>query len=216
MPRRPALPALLVATLSLTSPGYAQLLNLPGLTSITVRESTGPYVDHTFAVGDPRLTSTLTNPQFAAQTNDFPGFFPLELYDVYISDANGVLNPLGNFVTTICWVDPTVHTGPLGVGHNIDSVTLNFSSGGPRYATRVVSYAVGSDIGTSVAALTGFSANALGAPDNTDTRMGNGVTRLTVGFAAPEPTSWTLLALGITALMLQYPRWRLPERARTP
>ncbi len=157
------------------------LLALPGLQSITVYEvTTSPRTAITFTKNDVRLTQDIT--PATSNSSDF-STVANERYDVVITDANGVPNPNGRYLT--------IQEYRLGNGtteadaaNNVDAIALTFADGTIRYADAITTY----QLGSNPLVADGYIQSALGAPnyqfpnEGTFTRLGNGITSLTVAF----------------------------------
>ncbi len=158
------------------------LLARAGLTNITVWEQTGSSVPHNFAASplNPALQPIAGGPSPSAY--DF-STTSKEYYDVYISDPDGTPDINGCCLTIVC-----DYTGPGlngGVGGNIDSVELNFSSGATVGASSIGSIQLGGGItDPALLASSGLATNALGLHDGNSTRLGKGIGRITVCFPA--------------------------------
>lgn len=154
---------------------------IPGLTSITFYERTGgtaptPY---DFTVDGPELTTRLDDP-LAIGNFDIPGASS-EFYDVYYSDADGVFDLDGKYLTISGTFGQAL---PAGGGLNLAEIGLNFAGAPTEYGNYVASYVVLGD--NSVEADVG---KCIDGDLQTHTTMGNTVgsterLRLTLGFAS--------------------------------
>jgi hypothetical protein len=158
---------------------------LPGLLSITFWERTGgdAPTEYTFDVQSDELTHMLPDP-LTAQNYDIIGVPSSEYYDVYYSDADGVFDIDGQYLTI-----SGVFGGALpgGGGLNLAEMQLNFESTAPP------------EFGSEVASFAALGDNA--HPENVDlcidndldthTTMGNTVgsterLRITLGFESTQ------------------------------
>ncbi len=164
------------------------LLNDPNLNSISVFEMTGSVFTHTFQKNDSKLaTRVIQCPTPTPFPADFMGTGQ-EYYDIFVSNADGMLDSAGDYVTIEC-VHDTNFTG-FGVGNNLDAVALNYTGGVIKYATCVASYVLGN--GANPATL-GEATNALGLPNAVPSYMGTQCSRITLGFA-PSPNPHMILS----------------------
>jgi pimeloyl-ACP methyl ester carboxylesterase len=150
----------------------AGILQDPNLISISFYESTSGLSMYTFQKNDQRLVvdANQNPPDFA---NDFRGT-PIEYYDVFVSNGDGVLDAAGDYVTIECYFDAIV----LGVGNNIDAMSLNYVGGTVRWAQQVSSYVLGIN---GDPATHGQVMNSLLVSDNVCTYMGCHYSRMTLG-----------------------------------
>jgi len=134
-------------------------LSEAGFTSAAIREQTGDFANHGLGA------FTITNTH--------------EQYNSFISDANGNANSNGSYITVTCNRNhplyPNLTNGDTG--NNIDSVGTNLG-----YADRVSHFQTGTGLSGAFLSTNGYVANALGAPDNSITYMGDGSSSFTVGF----------------------------------
>jgi len=108
-----------------------------------------------------------------------------EEYDFFLSDADGTPNGQGSYITSLC--SRNLFLGGIRAGHNIDSVSLVLSDGTKIYADWIASYALGSQPYGD-----GHADAILGATDGAITYLGDGQSRITVGFCdALKPTTTT-------------------------
>lgn len=98
------------------------IVNLPGLTSLTFYETTGPVTPHTFAVADPQLLTRRAD-ALSGSNRDFIGVSD-EYYDVFYSDGAGKPDPNGDCVT----IEAAFNRAFGGGGLNIAALTYNFGS----------------------------------------------------------------------------------------
>lgn len=180
-----------------TPAAAASILALPNLQSISVYERTGGSAptEHMFSVADPRiLEQTVIGPA----SSDFVGAAE-EFYDVFVSDADGLVNPLGSFFTV-----EGAFAYPSGGGFNIAEVKLNFSDGSSEFGSWVASYyAAGNGAAPST------YVNAADGDLLTHTSFGENVSqwyrqRVTIGFASatgipntPDPIHTPIPASGL-------------------
>ncbi len=133
---RLATPLIVAAALLVSAaPAYsAGLVNTPGLQGITVRESTFTDLPYSWPRLDTALLTRLPG-TLGPGNADFTGS-PSEFYDVFYSDANGNLDPLGDFLTVEC-DDLDLND----TGCNIAEVELVFGTGtAPVHACGVTSF----------------------------------------------------------------------------
>jgi hypothetical protein len=200
-------PASIVLSLAcVASAQAASLATIPSLQQVRVWEATSSIVEVDFAAGDSRLTHRLGGSSLTAATRDF-GFYPGdENYDLFFSDANGVLNSNGGYLTI------EANCGVRYNCHNIEAVALKVS-GVSYYATAVTHVTYLGSVGYP-----GTEGNILGAPNNTWTALGDTVGQpadarlsITVSFGTapvPEPQTWGLMAMGLAAIGLSLQRRR--------
>ncbi len=173
----------------------ASIALLPGLQSVDFIEGSGGASTFNFAFNSAALTQQLAG-ALSSGNSDFNGLSN-ENYDVYYSDADGTLNPLGAFIS----IQASFVSGSSS-GLNIDSVRLNFLGGGTEFASVVSSFVSG------VNYVPGSELNALGATNSSFTAMGRTTgtdrMRVTVGFpsSVPEPSTWALMGSAMCALGL--------------
>jgi hypothetical protein len=174
-------------------------MSYPGLNLINITEVSGIPSPHFFAPASPQMTTQLG--ALNAINNDFQGV-PTEVYDVFYSNANGTVNPNGNYIT----IEGRYAGTNGGGGMNIAAVDLLI---GPTL-TPLRADILASFVGLGGNYIPG-SENLAVDPDtpspSTFTTMGNtaGTTarmRVTVGWTkinVPEPVSSSLLATGLVA-----------------
>jgi hypothetical protein len=190
----------------ITSAQAVPLASIPGLEQVRIWEATASVLEADFAAGDARLVQRIAGATLTPATRDF-GFHPtVENYDVFYSDANGVLAANGGFLTI------EANCALVANCHNIDAVALKIS-GLSYYATAVthVTY-----LGT--VNFPGTEGNIIGAPDSHITALGDTVglpadarLSITVSFdtaPVPEPHTYALMALGLAAVGLRLQRRR--------
>ena len=103
-----------------------------------------------------------------------------EYYDVYVSDADGTLNPNGSFVTIDGFRDAWNFNND--VGHNIDSVALSLTNGTIGYADIVTDFDLGTGLYGAWLDNDGYNERALKISDMRSTRLGDQNASITVGF----------------------------------
>src|SRR4029079_16666873 len=86
----------LAGSLLIATQSNAAVMTTPGLMLINVTEVSGIPSPHFFAPASSQMTTQLG--ALNAVNNDFQGV-PTEVYDVFYSNANGTVNPNGNYVT---------------------------------------------------------------------------------------------------------------------
>ncbi len=152
------------------------ILSLLNLTSVDVFERTGAAVDLIFGKTDPILTADIAeavgNADFATNAAEY--------YDVYVSDADGTLNPDGSYLTFDCFRNNFLENSL--VGNNIDAAGLHLSDASLIYADRVTNVELGYGLSGLHFTSNGFAANSLAAPDLVSTKIGDQYSSLTVGF----------------------------------
>lgn len=163
----------------------AAIATLPGITDVRVIEGTGGPSTFTFAIGSSAVTTRLAG-NLSSVNQDFSGLSN-ENYDIYLSDANGVFNLLGEYISI-----EAIFASGSSSGLNIDSVQLLFSSSN-EFASVVSSFV------PRTGYIAGSELNILGASDSLYTAMGRtGASdrmRVTVGFpsSVPEPSTYALM-----------------------
>jgi hypothetical protein len=180
----------------------APIRTLPDLVSVTFYEQTFGRSAVVYAPNDAKITARLANP-LSDSNRDF-SFFTTENYDVFYSDANGVFNLDGAFLTI-----EGVLTASSG-GMNINEVELTFGGSSPhtQFGDFVASFVYGSNCGFCIP---GSEANAVDHNLGTFPRFGatnpnnpNERFRLTIGFndisQVPETSTVVLVSLGLGGL----------------
>lgn len=172
-----------VLLLALPASGDVGLAGLPGIQGLTVYERTGTGLTHSFGLGQPTSQALLNQIPGGPSTTsyDFLGT-STEFYDVYLSDADGLGNPQGEYLSIACYRDADLTNGHTG--NNIDSVELLLSSGPSFYADHVGSVQLGTGLWGDYVTYNGFIDHALGPPNTTMTAMGDHYSRMTLGFKA--------------------------------
>lgn len=184
----PAAVSLIAIALTSTA-ALAQIRLTPGITAITVYEST-PY-----AYGDPHAFSVpITGGAAAGYLGGFPGSG--ENYSVFLTDVLGNPDGDGDYIRMNCRY-PAEPTGSPGGAFNISAVTLTI--GGIEYfADTIIAFTYGFDpvVGSEVNAIDGnqFTCTYFGTtgmnplvPDMS----------LTLGWSTiPSPGAAALLGLG--------------------
>jgi hypothetical protein len=184
----------------LCAPAWAGIPQIAGFEAVRIWEITYYTQTVDFAAGDSRLGAVLAGSQLSGTQRDF-GFFPGdENYDVYFSDANGVLDPNGTHLTVDgnCFV-------PY-VCFNLNEVAL-VVNGQVQYSTGIVR-AVYGRAGSFYAGTAGYAGDGnLGTFTQLGDTIGldpNARMSVTLAFdgvpAVPEPGSWALLAGGLAAV----------------
>jgi hypothetical protein len=153
------------------------ILNKPGLTSITIYESTDGVVPYTFNKTDARLVNDV-NQDYPSFQYDFKGDPFKEFYDVFVSDESGNLNLAGEYITIECYYNSYVQG--TSVGNNIEAISLNFQDGHTEWGTTISSFVLGNGIDPTIP--NGRVTNALGPLDGQCTYMGCQYSRFTVIF----------------------------------
>jgi hypothetical protein len=112
---------------------------LPGLENITFWERTGGDgpTGYTFDVNGPELTGQLVDP-LSLENSDIQGVPASEFYDVYYSDAEGVFDIDGSYLTISGVFGAAL---PAGGGLNLAEMQLNFVAGAPpEFGSEVASF----------------------------------------------------------------------------
>lgn len=190
---------LITASLTGGIQAHASVMSYPGLNLINITEVSGISSPHFFGPASSQMTTQLG--ALNTLNNDFQGV-PTEVYDVFYSDANGTLNPNGNYVT----IEGRYAGTNGGGGMNIAAVDLLIGPTLTPLRADILASFVG--LGNNYSP---GSENLAVDPDTpspaTFTVMGNtaGTTarmRVTVGWTkinVPEPVSGSLLATGLVA-----------------
>jgi hypothetical protein len=190
--------ALMLALTGLAS--AAPLRLTPGLTGINVYESTGTMTTYSFTPSGSTATGITAPNSFTTSA--------AETYGVYFSNAMGVVDANGDYLTVNCFF-----TGPGG-GCNINGIELVTSTGN-IFANSLISFRSGSDGGY----VSGSELNAVDNSLSTFTtlgRDGESNMRVTVAFNAPtgnevpEPSTYALFGLALVTGGL-YRRSRSPR-----
>lgn len=210
---------------SLTALGFALLWSsaalatpvrsIVGLESITFWERTGGVAptDWTFLVAGPELSTRLGDP-LDAGNHDISGA-STEFYDVYYSDADGMFNLDGEYLSI---EGVFLQELPAGGGLNLAEIELNFMAAPGEYGNFVASFLALGD--NAIPANVGRS---IDGDLQTHTTMGNTVgseerLRVTLGFLSssgpppdpiPEPATALLLGLGVLGLASRRVRARV-------
>jgi PEP-CTERM motif len=190
-----------VATMGAVGLEAAPIQTLPGLVAIRFLEVSGTTNTFSFVPNNPRLTTQLVGLSLNAQSADFIGA-PLEHYDVFYSNAAGVLDANGDYIT--------IESKFLfnGVGMNIAEVILDFGGLGTVNANTIsaftpgfAGYVANSQLNAADGNPATFSSlgRTSGVDGNEEIRMS-----LTLGFpaapsgnsAVPEPSTWALMLAG--------------------
>ncbi len=167
--------------------GTSPIRSLAGIQSITIYEMSRPdagptNIINTYPINDSRLSADIAQGVLAA---DLSLLASTEFYDFFYSNEDGTLNPNGQYLSIECTRINFLNNS--ATGNNIDSVSLNFADGHKEYASIIASTQVGSGLSGSFAATNGYAASSLGSPDNQVTYMGDGNSRLTLGFCSQNP-----------------------------
>lgn len=174
------------------------------LNSITFWETSGINTPYTFGINSPQLLTRLSG-ELKTTNCDFAGVPGLELYDVFYSNANGVFNPAGKYVTVEAqWPDSSADR--KGAGLNIAEVFLNFTDGSSLPMNHLESFlALGSyaQPSKSIFAVDGHlnTTTYMGSTSDASQRL-----RLTLGYnppasSVPVPSSLILIGSGIIGLL---------------
>ena len=106
-----------------------------------------------------------------------------EVYDFYVSDELGNLDPNGQYLTIEVY--HAKQTDYNSVGGNIDAVWVELSDGTMVYGKKVVHFEPGTYISGGITQpVPGHGEAILGAPDGSVTFMGNGYSKLVVCFGS--------------------------------
>jgi PEP-CTERM motif len=194
------LPALVLAA-GLAGPAAAGIVDMPGYEGIRVWEAT--YVlahEASFDAGDTRLTSVLSGSALSQGGRDVGFYNGNENYDLYLSDADGQLDPHGSYLT----ID-----GNCDVPYNCFNITeVAVRIHGSDVLANSVVRAVYGRTGSFTA---GSAVRAADGDFTTYTQLGDtidsypdGRMSITLGFAnvpaVPEPGSWALMLAGLAGL----------------
>lgn len=184
-----------LAAIALTPAGASPLRLTPNIQSFSIYELTG-----TTAVYLENANSFLLANKLNTIYTQVPDFQTLasERFDYYYSDANGVFDVDGEYLTLDCTYD-----GP-GSGCNIAEVELN-PLGAPGYrATSVVRFV------SSFGYIPGSELLAIDGDPNTAASLGNSegtIMSMTFGFnnqgsnsQVPEPSTYALMTVGLAGL----------------
>lgn len=170
------------AASSCTNP-VTSILSMPGLQSIIVYEQSSgpapvPAQSYTFPVNDARLRQDIAQ---GPGTYDFST--GAEHYDVFISNAQGVLDPNGAYVTIES--NRPGNNANQDTGNNIDAVRLRFGNANV-HANAVAKVTLGTGLSGAYQTNQGYATRALGAPDAAGlagvTFLGDGQSAIVLGF----------------------------------
>jgi hypothetical protein len=199
----------LIATALLAAAASSHAVSLaaiPGLEQVRVWEATASVLEANFAAGDLRLVQRIAGAALTPATRDFGFYVPDENYDLFYSNAAGVLDPNGGYLTI------EANCGVPFNCHNIDAVALKIA-GVSYYATAVTHVTYSGSVG-----FPGTEGNILGAPNNNWTALGDTIglpadarLSITVSFdtaPVPEAQTWAMMALGLAAMALGLQRRR--------
>jgi len=193
-----------VLAVAFTSAAQAALINTPGLKTVRIWESTGPFTAYNFAKNGPEMIQQLGVGTLGPNPNN--DFSPLvdENYDVFYSDASGNFDPNGDCVTVEAVFPRAL---PSGGGLNLGAVDLVFNNNSILRADVLASW-VG--LGNNYIPLSELLAVDADTPiPSTDTTMGSTSTppsqhlRVTVCWSmlpVPEPSTVALGALGLLGM----------------
>lgn len=195
-----------IAVLATTPASAVPIQNLLNLDSVTIFEGSSPGGADLFTFGATSTEMTTRRAGLLDGTNRDFQTVAGEFYDVFYSNADGTVNPFGEFVSVeAIYTDPFNFGG--GGGHNVSAVRLNFSVGGPEFADSVssfLSFGLGSFPGTADNAVDGDIGNFTFLGQTSDeTRL-----RVTVGFASsvsqsvPEPGTLAILGIGLAGICI--------------
>lgn len=151
------------------------LRQLSGLATITIYEKTGIVDAHTFGVNDSRLMMQVTGGA------DFTTA-AAENYDIFYSDADGTPDPDGAYISIGALYNETFPDDQSS--NNIDAVKLTFIDGSIAYADLVADVELGTYLSAPFQQAQGYASRALGAPDDLVPKLGDNLSRLTLGFPA--------------------------------
>lgn len=173
---------LVAASLAAASPCAAALRLTPGLTGIRFVEVTGVGVSHSFGNNSAQMLNQLPG-TLGSANQDFNGL-SFEHYDVFYSDAAGVFDADGDYISIECRFESTAGGG----GHNIDEAYLVFSDGTERCAC-----AVASAVYLGPNSVAGSAANAADCTTGNNSTMGSTTgtqrLRITLDYACVVPVA---------------------------
>jgi hypothetical protein len=176
--------------------------------SLTIYEQTGSIDAYAFQSTDPEIYAKLAGnpgpPAWGGSGYDF-GTTGGEYYDIFFSDSLGNALALGpgdalpapSYLTIVC-VDYDANSGQIipaptweGAGNNIDAVKITY--GGVDYwANAVLGATYGLCDEPFSAKTSNFAYEALGPQNGAITKMGCGLSIVTLRFSPPPPFSLTI------------------------
>ena len=151
---------------------HVPLRSFGAVIQVSMREQTGGFTLNVFDIDSQSLTMGTADLITSAG----------ETYDFYLSDENGNYTLDGSYITSACNRSPVY--GGQACGHNLDAIYLTKRNGSPLYADVVTSYVLG-----VLPYNGGYPENVLGSPDGKITYLGDGDSRITVGFSMHDSTT---------------------------
>ena len=152
------------------------IVSLASLKSIHIYEATGSVNDNVFNLPADKAKLTTNAPAPALVGGVFPPAScdllgtNTECYDIYTSDENGAVDPVGAYLAIELY-RPAALTTP---GGNIDAVSLDYGGGNIVYANTVASVVYGGNCPAGYTCAN-TAPYALGPSDGTWTWLGNGM-----------------------------------------
>ncbi|MFH0863112.1 MAG: putative metal-binding motif-containing protein [Candidatus Altiarchaeota archaeon] len=155
------------------------IMQLEGLQSVVIYEQTGSVTSYQFIKADLKLSEDIqespSNYDFYTGAHEF--------YDLYVSNPDGAVNALGSYITIDHFRDGNMTDNR--VGSNIDAVELLLTNGTKMYSDKVSGVRTGTGLFGAYLDNNGYVTRALGTPDSSSTRIGDGYSSLTLGFCQP-------------------------------
>lgn len=152
--------------------------NIFDINTVVIHEKTGSVTPIEMIPLDPRLITDISERPGIADWITLPP--SLEHYDFFYSDAAGNFDLNGSYITIEAFRGGLFSNDQ--VGNNIDAVELKFDNDSAFYADIISSYELGTGLSGEYLNSNGFAQAALGPADDQTTFMGDGNSRITVGF----------------------------------